>query len=961
MSTNIARIIMRRDTTQNWELANPILSRGEFGVEIQESGNRRIKTGDGIASWNELNYSYISAEEFTGHLADSNAHDIEDIINAVNGDIALIRNSMDVLTQTDADLINRVTDAEGGIIQNAGSVEALELRANQDRQNNENNFNTIDNSINTWASRVNAFEVWRNIMDTAFTDLSNTVSQNNNNSNSAINGLAGRVNALEIADAIQAADIGTIKADIEDIRQNTDLASLQNTIQRVNNLENGVSDLEHRSSVLETKVSNNITSIDSINGNVTNIMNRLGTLELFDTNISQQFNDFRDSANQRFDGIDTSIFNLDTSVTSLKWLTDQMQNIQNQQGQHINTLRFDFDNFVIDTNNNFVQVREAIANETETRQIQVIELSTAIENEANTRQTQIDQANQAIQNEANTRQEQVNNLTIAIENEAILRNRQIVEATTAEASARESQINEVNNAMTNGFAELNGQIQATNSVIDGIRTTSLRGAYLTRELGGATDVPIHLFGSFSNFQAGKTLVFDDNGTQGVFIGNVDSATIRVMTKSISHMSDLKPTLLGSVPTFADLPMHADTAASLFGRVPRIDDHAFVLNDETHDDLRVIWYVIDIVEIPYEGDAYGMIPFPPPPPTIELAWGNPIPINRDDFQAQTGAVDSGRVLTGGATPGTFGESIPIDVEATEGSNNLITSDAVYQAMEQIREENSFSTDESYTGQSWIDNRPIFRRVLTGNTGTTSPTLFGVIPNLGSFVNIRGHIRNPNFIDNINTVDINFETGELRGHWPENGVINEPVWNWWNVGSPTINFAATGSHNNINGLNVGRLGGATGGITWGPAGFAMGGNRFTIGAVSPSGTTETTPSMRIAGVLDFTLPTLLEVDFGSASGAGAFQVSINNNTISMANSVHGNASRVVNQTMSGSGTFSTLIDTSEWTAGRGFLSTSTITFRGEGTLTMQIFGIRLLRRTSWENSEFNIIFEYTRENN
>ena len=370
--------------------------------------------------------------------------------------------------------------------------------------------------------------------------------------------------------------------------------------------------------------------------------------------------------------------------------------------------------------------------------------------------------------------------------------------------------------------------------------------------------------------------------------------------------------------------------------------------------------MDIVEIPYEGDAYGMIPFPPPPPTIVIAWGNPIPINRDDFQAQTTAVDSGRVLTGGATPGTFGESMAIDLEATEGSDNLITSDAVYRAMERMREENSFSTDESYTGQNWIDSRPIFRRVFTGNTGESSPTTFGFIENLGNFVNITGHIRNPHFIDNINTVDINFETGELRGHWPQDGVINNPVWNWWNVGSPTINFAASGSHNNINGLNVGRLGGAAGGIAWSPAGFAMGGNRFTIGAVSPSGTTETTPSMRIPGVLDFTMPTLLEIDFGGASGSGAFQVSINNNTISMANSVHGNASRVVNQTMSGSGTFQHLIDTREWTAGRGFLDSATITLRGEGTLTMQIFAIRLLRRTSWENSEFNLIFEYTKNN-
>jgi len=207
----------------------------------------------------------------------------------------------------------------------------------------------------------------------------------------------------------------------------------------------------------------------------------------------------------------------------------------------LNTLRIDFDSHVIQNNADFRDVRNAIADEAETRQIQIIELSTAIENEANTRQTQIDQVNQALQNESETRQNQVDELNTAIENEAILRNQQITQAITAEAQARESQINEVNTTMQNGFAELNGQVQATNQVLDGVRTTSLHGAFLTRELGGTTDVPIILFGSFTNFQAGKTLVFDDNGTQGVFIGNVDGATIRVMTKSISHMSDLKPT------------------------------------------------------------------------------------------------------------------------------------------------------------------------------------------------------------------------------------------------------------------------------------------------------------------------------------------------------------------------------------------------------------------------------------
>jgi len=155
----VTRIVLRRDTTQNWELVNPVLSRGEFGVEIQESGSRRIKTGDGITTWNELNYSYISVEEFTDHLTDLNAHDIENITNAINGDITRINNTIDGLVQVDNNLINRITDAENGISQNTDNISALENTANQDRQDNQNSFNAINNGISILGDRTLALEV----------------------------------------------------------------------------------------------------------------------------------------------------------------------------------------------------------------------------------------------------------------------------------------------------------------------------------------------------------------------------------------------------------------------------------------------------------------------------------------------------------------------------------------------------------------------------------------------------------------------------------------------------------------------------------------------------------------------------------------------------------------------------------------------------------------------------------
>jgi len=932
------RFLMRRDFTENWEAANPVLKRGEFGVELCDEGYR-LKIGDGVSEWKDLPYAAVTVRDFESHLADPSAHGIDSMAGEIGG----IKTGVEALFDSlDADLgsvKNRVGGLERGIGETNERLESLTGTVNRNRTETDAAIAGLNSGANGLRTRVGDLENAALVNANDILRTADRLTRHEHGTAFALDGVRDRVTRLEGGESGNRADINDLMNAVDELNNSVNLEGWRELAGRVDGVETGVNDLRPRADALEAGDARNRNDIIRLFEGLAETDGRVGTVENGQAALGDSVADMRAYLIGRVDGIDSYIAYLHKDVTNIKW---EISVIWNSMAE------------VLGVGDDVIRVRLRL----DGHDADIAALNRDLRAESETRQNQIDGLRTVFDGHVLETEIALALAHAAIADEAAARNRQITEAVTAEAQAREQQIHEVNGAMTNGFAELNGQIQATNSVLDGVRTTSLHGAYLTRELGGTTDVPIILFRSFSNFQAGKTLVFDDNGTQGVFTGNVDGATIRVMTKSISHMSDLKPTLLGSVPTRADLPEISEEAAGLFGRMPRIDDHAFVLNDETHDGLRVIWYVIDIVEIPYEGDAYGMIPFPPPPPTITIVWGNPIPVNRDDFQAQTGAVDSGRVLTGGATPGTFGESISIDIEAAEGSNNLITSDAVYQAMERIREENSFNTDESNTGQNWIDGNPIYRRVLTGNTGTASPTVFGFIENLGSFVNIRGHIRNPLFIDNINTVDINFETGELRGHWPQHGVINTPVWNWWNVGSPTVNFAASGSHNNINGLNVGRLGGAAGGITWGPAGFAMGGNRFTVGAVSPSGTTETTPSMRIAGVLDFTMPTLLEIDFGSASGAGAFQVSINNNTISMANSVHGNASRVVNQTMSGSGTFQHLIDTREWTVGRQFLDSATITLRGEGTLTMQIFAIRLLRRTSWENSEFNIIFEYTR---
>ena len=50
---------MRNDTAANWNSKNPVLAKGEMGVEID---TKKFKFGDGITKWQEL--SYASSNEY---------------------------------------------------------------------------------------------------------------------------------------------------------------------------------------------------------------------------------------------------------------------------------------------------------------------------------------------------------------------------------------------------------------------------------------------------------------------------------------------------------------------------------------------------------------------------------------------------------------------------------------------------------------------------------------------------------------------------------------------------------------------------------------------------------------------------------------------------------------------------------------------------------------------------------
>ena len=54
----VSNLVCRNDTALNWKLKNPILKRGELGLEVDTS---LMKMGDGVTYWNSLGYSGVTA------------------------------------------------------------------------------------------------------------------------------------------------------------------------------------------------------------------------------------------------------------------------------------------------------------------------------------------------------------------------------------------------------------------------------------------------------------------------------------------------------------------------------------------------------------------------------------------------------------------------------------------------------------------------------------------------------------------------------------------------------------------------------------------------------------------------------------------------------------------------------------------------------------------------------------
>lgn len=63
-----ARFLHRTDNAENWESINPVLLKGELGIEAGEE--TKIKIGDGVTPWNSLPYFADFKKYIDGKLAE---------------------------------------------------------------------------------------------------------------------------------------------------------------------------------------------------------------------------------------------------------------------------------------------------------------------------------------------------------------------------------------------------------------------------------------------------------------------------------------------------------------------------------------------------------------------------------------------------------------------------------------------------------------------------------------------------------------------------------------------------------------------------------------------------------------------------------------------------------------------------------------------------------------------------
>lgn len=162
-------------------------------------------------------------------------------------------------------------------------------------------------------------------------------------------------------------------------------------------------------------------------------------------------------------------------------------------------------------------------------------------------------------------------------------------------------------------------------------------ATLSAAIGGSTTIGVASVGKqISDIFVDRTMIYDVSGTVGVATAiSGNDFTVTTVTASPGLRQGVR---LGSVDTENDLPGTVSEATAIGLPTPVAGDYVNVRQDSSHGN-KLAQYLVQAIS------DEGII-----------TWFFDHTINDSDYQEQSKTIDSGKILVGGATQGTFGTSI-----------------------------------------------------------------------------------------------------------------------------------------------------------------------------------------------------------------------------------------------------------------------------------------------------------------
>lgn len=121
MANNIlnTKILLCTDTTSNWKQSSKVLLKGEVGIEFPESGEPKVKIGNGADIWTALPYITLNTTEINQLIAALNAskhsHSNKSILDATTASFTTaLKNKLDGITAS-ADSVSFTSSQTGGV------------------------------------------------------------------------------------------------------------------------------------------------------------------------------------------------------------------------------------------------------------------------------------------------------------------------------------------------------------------------------------------------------------------------------------------------------------------------------------------------------------------------------------------------------------------------------------------------------------------------------------------------------------------------------------------------------------------------------------------------------------------------------------------------------------------------------------------------------------------------------